>query len=278
MSETKQTITEHQAIATDLVGLPPHVTAGALPPEGAMEIEHGLAALTTLTRVTRAQVLERAQSWIDERVMYSQTAYHSNRFGRYRQDCSGYVSMCWALGTSYTTATFLQVAQKIGWGELQGGDALHRRVGDSGHIALFVGWADGAHTQPIVDEEFDFGHPCVRRAWSSAYAHTFTPIRGHNVGGSVPPGGPKPPEPTQHVFRTWSSGVRIRQKPSTSSAIVTTLPGPTTVEIRCQVHGTPVKAEGITNDAWSFLPRYNGYISNIYIDHPAYWLPGVPSC
>ena len=276
MNEIKDSVVG-QALAAEPVGLP-HVIDGAHPPEGAMEVAHVAAAAATLTRLTRAQVLERAHSWIDEHVMYSQTVYHTNRFGRYRQDCSGYVSMCWALGTSYTTATILQVALKIGWGELQGGDALHRRVGDSGHIALFVGWADGAHTQPIVEEEFDFGNPCVRRAWSSAYAHTFTPIRGNNVGGAAPPTGPKPPAPTQHVFRTWGTGVRIRQQANTSSAVIATLAGPTTVEVRCQVHGQKITAEGITNDAWSFLPHYNGYISNIYIDHPAAWLPGVPNC
>jgi hypothetical protein len=80
------------------------------------------------------------------------------------------------------------------------------------------------------------------------------------------------------VFRTWGTGIRLRQHPNTSAAVVTTLPGPTTVEVRCQVHGEKVVAEGITNDAWSFLPQYNGYISNIYVDHPAYWLPGVPGC
>lgn len=257
--------------------LPMDIAGGKLPPEGEMESAHSVAALATLSQLTRAQVLERAQSWIDEHVMYSQSLYHQNRFGRYRQDCSGYVSMCWALGTSYTTATILQVAHRIGWGELQGGDALHRRVGSEGHIALFVGWVDGGHTQPIVQEEFDSGHPCVRRGWSSAYARTFTPIRGNNIG-SAPPPRPQPPGPVTHVFRTWGNNVNIRQRATRTSPVVATLPGPTSVDIRCQVHGDKVTAEGITNDAWSFLPHYNGYISNIYIDHPAAWLPGVPSC
>ena len=276
MNETNVSEVESSAAAHAPIGLPSGIATGKLAPEGEMESAHNIAVRATLSQVTRAQVLERARSWIDEHVMYSQTAYHQNRFGRYRQDCSGYVSMCWALGASYTTATIMQVAHRIGWGELQGGDALHRRVGNEGHIALFVGWADGAHTQPIVEEEFDTGNPCVRRSWSRAYAHTFTPIRGNNIGGTPPPG-PQPPVPT-HVFRTWGADVRVRQKPTRSAAVVATLSGPTTVEVRCQVHGDKVTAEGITNDAWSFLPHYNGYVSNIYIDHPAAWLPGVPSC
>lgn len=247
-------------------------------PEGEMEAEHSVALHTTLSQMTRAQVLERAQSWIDERVMYSQSLYHRNRFGNYRRDCSGYVSMCWALGTSYTTATIMQVAHRIGWADLQGGDAFHRRVNNAGHIALFVGWADAARTRPIVQEEYQTGHPCTRRSWSNAYARTFTPIRGNNVGGSTSPGGPRPPAPGPNVYRTWGSGVRIRKGPTRSSAIVATLTGPTTVAVRCQIKGDEVNAEGIINAFWAYLPDYAGYISNIYIDHPAYELPGVPTC
>ncbi len=154
----------------------PVVDNGSLPPEGETD-----TAAAAAVRPTRAQVLERAQSWIDERVPYSQTAYHKNRFGSYRQDCSGYVSMCWALGRSMTTATIPQVSKVIGWNELLPGDALWRRVGGEGHIALFVGWADKAHQEPIVDEEYETGHPCVRRHWAAGYAHGFTPRRADNV-------------------------------------------------------------------------------------------------
>ena len=249
------------------------VAVAAAAPEGLMVVAHAAAVVATVSQLTRAQVLERGQSWIDERVPYSQTAWWTNRFGRYRQDCSGYISMCWALGTSYTTATIMQVADRIGWADLQGGDALWRRSATEGHIALFVGWADGDHTRPIVHEEYDFGEICERRVWSPGYTRTFSPIRSRNIGGD----GPLPEQPVP-VFRTWGSGVRIRREPNTGAQILTTLRGPTTVKVRCQVHGQRITAEGITNDGWSFLPDYGGYLSNIYIDHPAYWLPGVPSC
>jgi hypothetical protein len=72
----------------------------------------------TLATISRHDVLLQAQSWIGEHVMYSQTQYHTNRYGRYRQDCSGYVSMCWHLPTSYTTATIMQVAHRISWAQL----------------------------------------------------------------------------------------------------------------------------------------------------------------
>jgi len=50
------------------------------------------------------------------------------------------------------------------------------------------------------------------------------------------------------------------------------------VNVACQVHGERVSAEGITEDGWSSIPELGGYISNIYIDLPQGWLPGVPEC
>ncbi|QKW09890.1 hypothetical protein HUT18_29250 [Streptomyces sp. NA04227] len=79
-------------------------------------------------------------------------------------------------------------------------------------------------------------------------------------------------------FPTWGSDVRIRKEPNTTSATVSTLPGPTTVNVKCQVHGESVTYNGITNDAWSFLPELGGYLSNIFIDVADAWLPGVPNC
>ncbi|NEA69128.1 hypothetical protein G3I56_42895, partial [Streptomyces sp. SID12488] len=46
----------------------------------------------------------------------------------------------------------------------------------------------------------------------------------------------------------------------------------------CQAYGESVTAEGYTNNVWSYLPKYKAWISNIYIDDPAAWLPGVPEC
>jgi hypothetical protein len=79
-------------------------------------------------------------------------------------------------------------------------------------------------------------------------------------------------------FPTWGTGVNIRAQATTDSAVVATLAGPTQVNVSCQVHGQPVTYQGITNDAWAYLPDYKGYISNIFIDVPDAWLPGVPTC
>ncbi|MCM2424959.1 C40 family peptidase [Streptomyces sp. RKAG337] len=78
-------------------------------------------------------------------------------------------------------------------------------------------------------------------------------------------------------FSTWSTGVWTHTQPSTTSPRVHQFAGPTSVRIGCQKHAQPVTAEGTTNDAWSYLPDYEAWITNIYIKGPA-WLPGVPTC
>jgi hypothetical protein len=90
-------------------------------------------------------------------------------------------------------------------------------------------------------------------------------------------GGEQPPEGTKR-FMTWGTDVALRPDPSTQKPPVVRLPGPTAVDVLCQVHGQPVTAEGYTNDAWSYLPKYKAWISNIFIKDPAAWLPGVPNC
>lgn len=80
------------------------------------------------------------------------------------------------------------------------------------------------------------------------------------------------------AFWTWGSGVRVRSDAYLSSPIVTTLAGPTLVYVLCQKQGDWVSAEGYTNNWWSRLRDQNGFITNIYIDHPDARLPGVPIC
>jgi hypothetical protein len=79
-------------------------------------------------------------------------------------------------------------------------------------------------------------------------------------------------------FPTWGSDVNIREQATTNSAVVASLPGPTNVNVQCQVRGQMVHYDGYSNDAWSYLPDYGGYISNIFIDVADSWLPGVPTC
>ncbi len=86
------------------------------------------------------------------------------------------------------------------------------------------------------------------------------------------------PNPPTYNFTTYGSGVRVRSDAKLTASIVTTLPGPTQVFVTCQKQGDPVTAEGTTNNWWSKLRDQGGFITNIYIDHPAAQLPGVPIC
>ncbi len=173
------------------------------PPEGEEEPEEGedatqLAALRA--DVSRKEVLRRGRSWIKERVMYDQRPpHHCNRYGCYRRDCSGYVSMCWRLGRSYTTATIMQVADRIPRNQLRPGDALWRRSKKSGHIALFVGRNDKGLA--VVWEEYKTGRPCERRVWNRKRELGFTPIRRSGSGG----------RPGRPLLKRGSSGSAVKE-------------------------------------------------------------------
>lgn len=82
---------------------------------------------------------------------------------------------------------------------------------------------------------------------------------------------------TGNVFRTWGTGVWTKTAPSVSAGRVYAFPGPTTVRVECQKHAETVTSDGYTNDAWAYLPDYKAWMTNIYIQGPA-WLDGVPTC
>ncbi|MFG3051105.1 peptidoglycan-binding protein [Kitasatospora sp. NPDC048239] len=104
--------------------------------------------------VTRAQIIERAQRWVDQKVPYGMGRYWSDG---YRQDCSGFVSMAWGLGSSQTTWTLPDVAERITRAELQPGDVLiYNNPGNpqaGSHVTIFGGWTDAAHTRYLAYEQ-----------------------------------------------------------------------------------------------------------------------------
>lgn len=79
-------------------------------------------------------------------------------------------------------------------------------------------------------------------------------------------------------FWTWGSGVNVRSDARVAAPVVGVLSGPTYVKVVCQKQGDTVTAEGYTNNWWSRLESPAGFMTNIYIDHPASQLPGVPNC
>lgn len=94
--------------------------------------------------------------------------------------------------------------------------------------------------------------------------------------GEAPDGGGGDGE--QGDFVTWGTSVNVRAEPRLDAAVVAVLPGPTRVTVTCQTRGDTVRTAGHVNDAWSFVPALGGYLSNIFIDDPAAWLPGVGEC
>lgn len=105
-------------------------------------------------RLTRDQILERAQRWIDARVPYDMRRRWRDG---YRQDCSGFVSMAWGLGSSQWTGTLPRFAERIGRGDLEPGDILlfhnPRDPVDGSHVTIFGGWANAAHNRYVAYEE-----------------------------------------------------------------------------------------------------------------------------
>jgi|GEM_PF-1936674 len=145
----------------------------------------------------RRTAIERGFGWLDARVSYSQSAYKAG----YRTDCSGFVSMCWQLGTSYTTADFSAGGGKSGpigaYSKLLPGDALVRRSGGSGHIVLFLGWNDASHSAACVLEQASTASDMQFRARtaSSLTAGGYKAIRADKLdssGGSAAEAGDEP--------------------------------------------------------------------------------------
>jgi len=102
--------------------------------------------------VTRIEALRRASSiWSPGTVPYSQVLRHQP--DGYRQDCSGYVSMCWAIPSSPWGGENTESLVTEGWmsevpaDQLQPGDAIGMcgpgTLGDAGHVQLFEAWTAG---------------------------------------------------------------------------------------------------------------------------------------
>ena len=100
--------------------------------------------------ITRNQVLGRAMSWVKHRVPYSQHAYRAG----YRRDCSGFVSMAWNLGRSYTSSTISSKGTKVAPGKLKPGDAVLVR---GRHVSLFDGWVNKKRGLYVAIEQTTWG-------------------------------------------------------------------------------------------------------------------------
>ena len=137
-----------------------------------------LLAPAVASAISRNTVLARAQSWVDSPVKYSQAKHHLG----YRTDCSGYVSMCWRTGTSWSTRSFHVVTHKIAKSQLKPGDAMLKK---GYHIRLFYGWLDAAHTQYVAYEANTMVAVCRIHSLADDLSVGYVPTRYDHVSDSA---------------------------------------------------------------------------------------------
>lgn len=110
----------------------------------------GTAQRTT----TRTEIITRAKKWVTAKVPYDTTAYWSDG---YRQDCSGFVSMAWNLGTNEWTGSLASFGTKIARADLEPGDILlfHNPADPAvgSHVTVFGGWTDLTHSHYLAYEQ-----------------------------------------------------------------------------------------------------------------------------
>ncbi|MFI5685759.1 peptidoglycan-binding protein [Streptomyces sp. NPDC051636] len=150
---------------------------------------------------TRTEIINRAKTWVAAQVPYSMDDYWSDG---YRQDCSGYVSMAWGLGSNEWTGSLGQYGVKIAKGELEPGDILLFHNPDNpekgSHVVLFGGWTDHTHTYYTAYEQT----PPRTRRQATPYAYwtnsgKYVPYRYKGVTpdkAAAEPGDAKPASAT----------------------------------------------------------------------------------
>ncbi|WP_329391614.1 hypothetical protein OG625_40395 (plasmid) [Streptomyces sp. NBC_01351] len=153
--------------------------------------------------VTRDQVIARAKHWVDKAVPYSQTSWWKDDAtgGRYRQDCSGFVSMAWQLKDSLTTQSLPSVADRLsGFDQLEAGDALDY---PATHTVLFGGWSNKAKGDFVYYSESRSGRPArkdtanIHDSRIAGHPRTaYIPLRYKKITTTPRTPGPAPTQPT----------------------------------------------------------------------------------
>ncbi|WP_432096972.1 FG-GAP repeat domain-containing protein [Streptomyces sp. bgisy100] len=132
--------------------------------------------------ISRTEMIQRAQYWVDEGVPYSQSRYYRDPQGRtYRTDCSGMVSMAWHLPTSATTWTLPNYSTRLGsLDDLKPGDILNNI---DRHVVIFASWTDSSHTTANIMEEARTGTNARKSTYSRNYINSngFKPYRYNKV-------------------------------------------------------------------------------------------------
>lgn len=194
------------ALAATLAGGPAH--ADSIQAEGSTVTTTGTLGTGAAPggKVTRDQVIKRAQAWVDQAVPYSAnglTAPYSwwadqATGGRWRQDCSGYVSMAWQLPHSEVTGTLPNVAIRISTADLKPGDILNSPE----HVVIFGGWIDRDRGTFAYYHESSRSRPTSKNTDGNLYASmlashplsTYKALRYKNITDDTP--APSPTAPT----------------------------------------------------------------------------------
>lgn len=128
--------------------------------------------------IDRTQVMVRGLDWLRRDIAYSQdnrkARWDLNRGRRYRPDCSGFVSMAWAidtrrpgLGRALVTWELPGISTRVSWARLRRGDILlHLNPANRAreHVQLFAGWVDPGRTRAWVLEQSSTAHGMRRKA------------------------------------------------------------------------------------------------------------------
>ncbi|MFE0172453.1 peptidoglycan-binding protein [Streptomyces sp. NPDC059002] len=157
---TQATTPQGQGAPGPLVARPASTRPATAQAATALAATTQATATTTVTRtastpmrLTRAQIMARAQTWVDARVSYSMGAYYQG----YRKDCSGYVSMAWGLGSNQWTGSLAAYGVRISKSQLKPGDMLlfHNPSNPSAgsHVTIFGGWTDSSKTRYMAYEQ-----------------------------------------------------------------------------------------------------------------------------
>ncbi|WP_067277916.1 peptidoglycan-binding protein [Streptomyces jeddahensis] len=143
---------------------------------------------------TRTEIINRAKQWVAAKVPYSMEKFWADG---YRQDCSGFVSMVWNLGTNEWTGSLGVYGVRISKEQLQPGDILlfHNPADPvhGSHVTVFGGWTDYTHKYYVAYEQV---RPNTRKKatpyayWSHSAGYVPYRYKGLRTGTGGGSGGP----------------------------------------------------------------------------------------
>jgi hypothetical protein len=146
--------------------------------------------------IHREQVIARAADWLRRGVAYSQdnadARWDRGHGRRYRPDCSGMVSMAWALdpaaaglGRALVTWELPSVSTRIRWADVRRGDILLHLVPQNRaleHVQLVQAWANPGRTRLWVIEQSGRRSDMRRRVVTiSAVRDAYQPYRYRRI-------------------------------------------------------------------------------------------------